>query len=87
MCKMPGHGHGHGHGHGYGHGGMGGHHGCCTFAGPSPHGCCCGGRGWRRFLSPAEEVARLEEYLGELHREIAGVEARLKELKGWHDHD
>jgi hypothetical protein len=76
---------GHGHGHGHGHGGMGGH-GCCTPGGGHGHhhggmggGCC---RGWRRFVSPAEEMERLRDYLEELKKEMAGVEARLHELKG-----
>ena len=36
---------------------------------------------WRRFLSPAEEMERLHEYLAELKKEVAGVEARIHELK------
>lgn len=72
---------GHGHGHGPGHG-------CCTFGG-RPHGqrCCggmmpgCCGPGWRRFISPAEELENLERYLEELKKEVAGVEARIRELK------
>jgi hypothetical protein len=92
MCQMGhGHGHGQGHGHHHGHGGGQGHHGCCTFGGRSHHGCCCCGGmqpgcctsvGWRRFTSPAEEIERLEHYLDELKKEMAGVEARLKELRG-----
>lgn len=80
MC----HGHGFGHGHGHGPG-----PGCCTFPGPRPHfGCCggrlphCCGRGWRRFLSPTEEVELLTQYLEELKKEMAGVEARIRELQG-----
>jgi hypothetical protein len=86
MCQT-----GHGHGHGHGHGGHG-HHGCCTFGGGRGHGgcCCCGGMmpgccsgmGWRRFMSPAEELERLQNYLEELKKEIAGVEARIREMKG-----
>ena len=82
MCNLPGGGHGHGHGHGLGHGG--GHHGsgCCTpHHGMGHHGCCQGG-GWRRFVSPAEELERLHEYLDQLKKEIAGVEARIHDLKG-----
>jgi hypothetical protein len=79
MCNMPGEGHGggqgHGHGHGWGHGS-----GCCSFHGMRRHGCCMGG-GWRRFVSPAEELERLHNYLAELKNEIAGVEARIHELK------
>ena len=78
MC-MTGSGHGHGHGHG-----------CCTF-GPRHgygHCCggmmpgCCGGPWFRRFISPAEELERLHDYLAELKKEIAGVEARIHQLKG-----
>lgn len=81
MCNIPGG--GHGHGHGYGHGGGHGF-GCCTFGGwHGHHHCCCGGgRGWRRFMSPAEELERLHDYLAELKKEMAGVEARIHELKG-----
>ena len=66
MCMMPGRGHGHGHGM------MG-------------HGCCCGPggfMGWRRFITPAEEMEGLVNYKEQLQKELAGVEARLKELKG-----
>ena len=77
-----------GHGHGHGHGGMQGH-GCCS-GGGMHHGFhggrmmsgCCGGMGFRRFISPAEEVERLRDYLEELKKEMAGVEARIHELKG-----
>ncbi len=82
MCQM-------GHGHGHGHGGMRGH-GCCSGGGMHHgFGCCsgrlpgcCGGMGFRRFISPAEELERLKNYLDELKKEIAGVEARIHELKG-----
>jgi hypothetical protein len=81
MCQM-GHGHGHGHGHGGGHGHHRGH-GCCTFGGGrSHHCCCCSGLGWRRFFSPAEELECLEKYLEDLKKEQAGVEVRIRELKG-----
>ncbi len=66
MCMMPRGGHGHGHGL------MG-------------HGCCCGPGGfggWRRFITPAEEMEGLLNYKEQLQKELAGVEARLKELKG-----
>jgi len=78
---------GHGHGHGFGHGGMHGHHGwggmhhghgCCGGRMPG----CCRGMGFRRFISPAEEMERLKDYLEELKKEMAGVEARIHELKG-----
>ncbi|MEJ2068898.1 MAG: hypothetical protein P8X49_09525 [Syntrophobacterales bacterium] len=83
---MPGRGHGHGHGHGYGHGccrpggGYYHHGGICCSGGTLPG--CCPGLGWRRFMSPAEEMERLHEYLAELKKEVAGVEARIHELKG-----
>ncbi len=80
MCEM---GHGHGLGHGHGHG-----HGCCTIGGRHHHRCCggmmpgCCGPGWRRFISPAEELENLRHYLEELKKEVAGVEARIRELQG-----
>lgn len=85
MCCLPGSGHGHGHGHGHGPAGAG----CCVGLGWGHRGFCCGGLlpgccrgfGWRRFISPAEELERLEEYLAELKKEIAGVEARINDLK------
>jgi hypothetical protein len=79
MCNMPGGGHGHGHGFGGAHHGPG----CCTpfRHGMGHHGCCTGG-GWRRFISPAEELERLHNYLDELKKETAGVEARIHDLKG-----
>jgi hypothetical protein len=43
---------------------------------------CCGGMGFRRFISPVEELERLKDYLEELKKEAAGVEARIHELKG-----
>ena len=82
MCNMPGGGYGHGHGHGFKHGqGWGFGTGCCSPHGMGHHGCCHGG-GWRRFISPAEELERLHEYLDQLKKEIAGVEARIHDLKG-----
>ncbi len=39
------------------------------------------GGGWGRFVSPAEELERLHNYLAEFKNEIAGVEARIHELK------
>jgi len=76
-----GHGHGHGHGgmHGHGWGGMHHGHGCCSSR-MMPG--CCSGMGFRRFISPAEELERLKDYLDELKKEMAGVEARIHELKG-----
>lgn len=82
MCQM---------GHGRHHSGMGGQ-GCCMPGGGlrAPGCCCCGGMmfghrrgfGFRRFISPAEELENLREYLEELKKETAGVEARIHELKG-----
>jgi len=40
----------------------------------------CGCR-FRQFLSPEEEVERLESYKEQLKREVIGVETRIKELK------
>ena len=81
MCDMPGGGHGHGGGHGYGHGHGWGHgSGCCT-PHMGHHGCCHG-RSWRRFVSPAEQLECLHGYLEDLKKEIAGVEARIHDLKG-----
>ena len=64
--------------------GFGGGHGsgCCTpHHGMGHHGGCQGG-GWRRFISPAEQLECLHKYLDELKKEMAGVEARIHELKG-----
>jgi hypothetical protein len=55
------------------------HHG--FHGGRMMSGCCCG-MGFRRFISPAEELERLRDYLEELKKEKAGVEARIHELKG-----
>jgi hypothetical protein len=79
-------------GHGRHHGGMGGQGCCLPGGGLRGHGWCCGGGGmmfgpcggfgFRRFISPAEELEGLKEYLEELKKETAGVEARIHELKG-----
>ena len=37
---------------------------------------------FRRFISAKEEQKRLEEYIDQLNKELAGVEERIKELKG-----
>jgi hypothetical protein len=83
MCDMSGGGHGHGPHGGHGHGFGGGHgSGCCTpHHGMGHHGGCQGG-GWRRFISPAEQLECLHKYLEELKKEMAGVEARIHDLKG-----
>lgn len=54
-------------------GGGGCNCGCC--------GCGCGTFS-RRFISAKEELERLEHYKDELKKELAGVEERIKELKG-----
>lgn len=43
-------------------------------------GCGCHG-GHRHYLSPEEEIEKLEKYEEELKNEQKGVEARLNELK------
>ncbi|UCF01358.1 MAG: hypothetical protein JSV14_13415 [Deltaproteobacteria bacterium] len=47
-------------------------------------GCCgCGcGPPFRRLFSLREEQERLESYRDQLAKELAGVEERIKELKG-----
>lgn len=47
-------------------------------------GCCgCGcGASFRSFFSVKEEQERLEFYSDQLKKELAGVEERIKELKG-----
>ncbi len=74
-----------GHGRDCGCGGHGGHgmHKAWHYHG----GCSCGchnheGIGFRRRFIPREEIiARLEEYLKQLHAEAKGVEERIAELK------
>lgn len=39
------------------------------------------GCGFRQFLSPGEEIEFLREYEKQLQKEIAGVDARIKELE------
>ncbi len=48
-------------------------------------GCGCGcewGPLFRPFFSTKEEQERLETYRNQLKKELAGVEQRIKELKG-----
>ena len=46
-------------------------------------GCECGCAPlFRRFFSSKEEQERLETYRDQLKKELAGVEERIKELKG-----
>jgi len=52
--------------------------GCCGGRLPG----CCRGLGFRRFIFPAEELERLKHYLDDLKKEMAGVGARIYELKG-----
>lgn len=45
-------------------------------------GCGCGCNSINRhYLSPQEKIEKLENYLEELKKEQAGVEARIKELQ------
>lgn len=44
--------------------------------------CCCEpGHVVRRFVSSKEEAERLEQYKGQLEKEIAGVDERIDDLK------
>ncbi|MEW6347975.1 MAG: DUF5320 domain-containing protein [Thermodesulfobacteriota bacterium] len=53
------------------------------FARVEPNTCGCGcGQGFRRFFSAKEEEECLERYKEQLTKEMAGVDERLKELKG-----
>jgi hypothetical protein len=46
-------------------------------------GCpCCFGPWFRRFFSAKEQRDYLEDYRSQLKNELAGVEQRIKELKG-----
>ncbi len=51
------------------------------YMGMSDCGCGCGPL-YRRFFSSKEEQERLETYTNRLKKELAGVEERIKELKG-----
>jgi hypothetical protein len=46
---------------------------------------CCGGHGQhgftRQFQTKAEQIAELEEYLGELKTEVQAVEEHLADLR------
>jgi hypothetical protein len=44
-------------------------------------GCGCGAHGWRRFQTREETIGRLERYLGDLQKEVQGVEERIAALK------
>ncbi|MDI6710038.1 MAG: hypothetical protein QME76_05030 [Bacillota bacterium] len=44
------------------------------------HGCCCG-RGFRRFFTKQERLARLEAYLKDLEAEATAVRQCIEELK------
>ena len=47
--------------------------------------CDCGGHGYhsfeRRFLTKAEQIEELEDYLGELKLEVQAVEEHLTDLR------
>lgn len=77
MCCNEGHGHHHGRHHG---GGCEGGGCSCGCGGGSE--CECGNGGFeRRFQTKAEQIAELEEYLGELKAEVQAVEERLADLR------
>lgn len=44
--------------------------------------CCESGAFRRRFRTSDEEAEQLKEYKTELEREIAGIDERIRELKG-----
>jgi hypothetical protein len=77
MCCNEGHGHHHGRHHG---GGCEGGGCSCSCGGGSE--CECGNSGFeRRFQTKAEQIAELEEYLGDLKAEVQAVEERLADLR------
>ncbi len=44
---------------------------------------CCGGTPFsRRFITSKEKRECLEEYKGQLEKELAGVQERIQELEG-----
>jgi hypothetical protein len=45
---------------------------------------CCGGGGsfLRRFITSKEKQECLEEYKGQLEKELAGVKERIQEIEG-----
>jgi hypothetical protein len=59
---------------------------CCETPTQRPHnrqdmcGCGCTGLS-RRFLSPQEEKAKLEEYQDQLKKELAGVQECINQLQ------
>lgn len=77
MCCNEEHGHRHQHHR---------HHscGCGDSCGCEGGGCECGyGKGGfhRRYQTKAEQIAELEQYLGELRAEVQAVEERLADLR------
>jgi hypothetical protein len=77
MCCNEGHGHHHGRHHG---GGCEGGGCSCSCGGGSE--CECGNSGFERhFQTKAEQIAELEEYLGDLKAEVQAVEERLADLR------
>jgi hypothetical protein len=77
MCCNEGHGHHHGRHHGGGCEGGG----CSCGCGDGSQ-CECGKGGFeRQFQTKAEQIAELEEYLGELKAEVQAVEERLTDLR------
>jgi hypothetical protein len=69
MCCNERHGHHHGRHHGSG----------CEGGGCECE--CGGGRFEHHFQTKAEQIAELEEYLGELKVEVQAVEERLADLR------
>ncbi len=74
-----------GHGHRHEHGR---HHRCCCGdsceceGGSCECGCGCGNGGFhRRYPTKAEQIAELEEYLGQVKAEVQAVEERLADLR------
>jgi hypothetical protein len=56
---------------------------CHPHAKQMPHtGCCCGcGQIPRHFVSKREKAEKLQKYVNELKKEIAGVEEKIQDLK------
>ncbi|MFH1313547.1 MAG: hypothetical protein ABIJ00_10045 [Candidatus Eisenbacteria bacterium] len=44
--------------------------------------CCEGGPSFRRFITSKEKRECMEEYKGQLEKELAGVKERIQELEG-----
>ena len=54
-----------------------GYYGCCCRGGHHDHGHFA-----RRFMTKAEKIEKLENYVQDLKNELAAVQERIKELKG-----